>query len=256
MVVTIPVLADFVRNIGGDFVSVRSVITGMENPHTYGPRASDIKSLAQADVFIRVGSGLETWAERLVENAGNPHLLQVTASRDCELIPGNPHVWMNIDNARRMVAAILQGMIRADPSRSKIYRRNAARYDEHLQKLDRRIRNELAPFSGTAVITAVPAFSYYLGHYGIEEAGNIISIPGREPSGRHLRDIIYLMRKKGIRLILTVPQFPRRLPDMIARETGGEVVMLADLTGSLPGTGTYVEMLAEDTRRIIRALRK
>jgi len=254
VVVTIPVLADFVRNIGGDLVSVRSVITGMENPHTYGPRASDIKALAEADMFVRVGLGLETWAERLAENAGNRHLLQVTASRGCELIDGNPHVWMNIDNARRMVTVIMQGMSRADPSHSDIYRRNAERYDKHLQELDRKIRDELARFSGTAVITAVPAFSYYLRHYGIEEAGTIIHIPGREPSGRHLRDIIYLMRRKGIRLILTVPQFPRRLPDMIARETGAVVVMLADLTGSLPGTATYLEMLAEDTRRIIRAL--
>ena len=253
VVVTIPVLADFARNIGGDHVSVRSVITGMENPHTYGPRASDIKSLAEADMFIRVGLGLETWAERLAENAGNPHLLQVTASRGCKLIDGNPHVWMNIDNARRMVAAIMQGMSRADPSRSGIYRRNADRYDKRLQKLDRKIRNELARFSGTAVITAVPAFSYYLRRYGIEEAGTIINIPGREPSGRHLHDIIHIMRRKRIRLILTVPRFPRRLPDMIARETGAVVVMLATLTGSLPGTGTYVEMLAEDTRRIIRA---
>ncbi len=256
VVVTIPVLADFVRSIGGELVSVKSVITGMENPHTYGPRASDIKSLAGADVFVRVGLNLETWSERLVENAGNPHLVQVTASRDCEIIDNNPHVWMDIDNARRMVRAIMQGMSRANPSHSKDYRRNAVRYDKYLQKMDIEIREDLARVSGSAVITAVPAFSYFLRHYGIEEAGTIISMPGKEPSGRHLRDIISLMRKKGIRLILTVPQFSRRLPDMIAGETGAVVVTLADLTGSLPGSDTYSEMLAEDTRRIITALGK
>lgn len=54
VVVTIPVLADFVRNIGGNLVSVKSIITGLENPHTYEPRASDVKALARADLFVRV----------------------------------------------------------------------------------------------------------------------------------------------------------------------------------------------------------
>ncbi|HDZ00407.1 MAG TPA: zinc ABC transporter substrate-binding protein [Nitrospirae bacterium] len=241
------------RNIGGDAVSVKSIITGIENPHTFEPRVSDVKSLVEADVFIRVGLNLETWSERLAKNAGNPDLVRIVASRNCEIIDNNPHVWMDIDNARRMVAAILQGMSRADPSHSENYRQNASRYDKHLQKLDQKIKAALSPFSDRAVITSVPAFSYFLIHYGIKEAGTIISVPGKQPSGRHIRDIISLIRKKRIGLIFTVPQFSRRLPDMIARETGAAVVMLTQMTGTLPGTDTYSSMLLEDTGRIINA---
>jgi len=253
VVVTIPVLADFVRNIGGDLVSIKSIITGLENPHTYEPRVSDIKALAGADIFVRVGLGLETWADRLAGNAGNPGLAQVIASRTCIVTNNNPHVWMDIDNARRMVIAIMEGMARVDPGRAAIYRRNADLYIERLSVLDERLKKTLSPLSGRAVVTAVPAFTYFLRRYGIKEAATLISVPGKEPSGRHLRRVIILMRKRGIRIILTVPQFPPRIPSLVAEETGAAVVVATQIPGSLPGTATYIEMLKEDARRILNA---
>lgn len=256
MVVTIPVLADFAHNIGGDLISVKSIITGLENPHTYEPRASDVKALARADLFVRVGLGLESWADKLVRNAGNPRLIQVTAARDCVVINNNPHVWMDIENARRMVIAITKGMVRADPSHTDDYRRNADLYIKQLLALDKEIRKALSPLAGQAVVTAVPAFTYFLKRYGIAEAATIISVPGKESSGRHLRRVITLMRKKGIKIILTVPQFPPRIPNLVAEETGAVVVVATQLPGSLPGTSTYIAMLREDVRRILRALGK
>ena len=256
VVVTIPVLADFVRNIGGDLISVKSIITGLENPHTYEPRGSDVKAIASADLFVRVGLDLEAWSDKLVRNAGNSRLLQVTAARDCIVINNNPHVWMDIENARRMVTAITEGMIRADPSHTDDYRRNADLYIERLLTLDKKIRKDLSLLTGKAVVTAIPAFTYFLKRYGIKEAATIISVPGKEPSARHLRRVITLMRKRGIRIILTVPQFPPRIPDLVAEETGATVVVATQLPGSLPGTGTYIAMLREDVRRILNALGK
>ncbi|GBE01212.1 putative periplasmic iron-binding protein precursor [bacterium BMS3Abin08] len=256
VVVTIPVLADFAHNIGGDLISVKSIITGLENPHTYEPRASDVKALAKANLFVRVGLGLETWTDKLVKNAGNPRLIQVTAARDCIAINNNPHVWMDIENASRMVIAIMEGMVRADPSHADDYRRNAEIYIEQLLTLDKKIRKDLSPLTGQAVVTAVPAFTYFLKRYGIEEAATIISVPGKESSGRHLRRVITLMRKRGIRIILTVPQFPPRIPNLVAEETGATVVVATQLPGSLIGTDTYIEMLQEDAKRIVHAFGK
>ena len=163
---------------------------------------------------------------------------------------------MDIENARRMVIAIAEGMIRADPSHADDYRRNADLYIKQLLVLDKKIRNDLSPLTGQAVVTAVPAFTYFLKRYGIEEAATIISVPGKEASGRHLRSVITLMRKRGIRIILTVPQFPPRIPNLVAEETGAVVVVATQLPGSLPGTDTYIEMLREDVRRILNALGK
>ena len=254
VVVTIPVLADFARNIGGDLVSVKSIISGLENPHTYEPRGSDVKALARADLFVRVGLGLETWADKLVRNSGNSRLIQVSASRRCSVIDNNPHVWMDTGNAGRMVIAIMEGMVRVDPSHAGAYRRNADLYIDRLSALDKKIRKALSPLSGEAVVTAVPAFTYFLKRYGIEEAATIISVPGKESSGRHLRSVITLMRKRKIRIILTVPQFPPGIPNLVAEETGAKVVVATQLPGSLPGTDTYIEMLQEDVRRILNAL--
>ncbi|GBE35990.1 putative periplasmic iron-binding protein precursor [bacterium BMS3Bbin07] len=163
---------------------------------------------------------------------------------------------MDIENAGRMVIAIMEGMVRADPSHAGVYRRNADIYIDRLSALDKKIRKALSPLSGEAVVTAVPAFTYFLKRYGIEEAATIISVPGKEPSARHLRRVITLMRKRGIRIILTVPQFPPGIPHLVAEETGATVVVATQLPGSLPGTDTYIEMLQVDAERIVQAAGK
>jgi len=147
-------------------------------------------------------------------------------------------------------------MVRADPSHADDYRRNAGLYIKRLLRLDKKIRKDLSPLSGQAVVTAVPAFTYFLKRYGIEEEATIISVPGKEPSARHLRRVITLMRKRGIRIILTVPQFSPGIPRLVAEETGATVVVATQLPGSLPGTDTYIEMLQEDVRRILKAPEK
>src|SRR5689334_23155345 len=80
IVVTIPVLKDFVEQIGGSRVRVLSLLNGYENEHTYSPKPSDLITLRKARLLFEVGIGLEVWIAALVKNAGSPSLRVVTTS--------------------------------------------------------------------------------------------------------------------------------------------------------------------------------
>src|SRR5688500_16196388 len=112
IVVTIPVLKDFVEQVGGSHVKVLSLLSGLESEHTYSPKPSDIIAVRKARLLVEVGVGLEVWVSSLVKNAGSASLRVITTSKGIALIrdqsrddghqaaednghAGNPHLWLD-----------------------------------------------------------------------------------------------------------------------------------------------------------------
>ena len=70
VVVTTNIMADWVREVGGDRVEVFSMVPVGADPHSYQPGAKDIARIADADLVISVGLSLEeSWLKELLENA-------------------------------------------------------------------------------------------------------------------------------------------------------------------------------------------
>ncbi len=85
--VSLPLLRDLVEEIGGDGVAVESIINGPSCNHEYEPASGDLVNVSQSAVFVKVGLGFDTWADKLVKNAGGKILLidasqGVTAIKD------------------------------------------------------------------------------------------------------------------------------------------------------------------------------
>lgn len=88
VVTTLSILEDFVRNVGGDRVEIKSLLSGLESEHTYTPKPSDIVAVKEARMLIEVGLGLEVWVDSLIKNASNKNLSVVTTSKGIPLIKG------------------------------------------------------------------------------------------------------------------------------------------------------------------------
>ena len=86
VVVTLPVLKDWVQQVGGAHVRVVSLMTGYESEHTYSPKPSDLVAVRKAALLFEVGAGLEVWVTSLVKNAGNASLQVITTSKDIPMI--------------------------------------------------------------------------------------------------------------------------------------------------------------------------
>ncbi len=274
VVVTIPVLKDLTEHVGGPHVRVVSLLSGYENEHTYSPKPSDLIAVRKARVLFQVGLGLEVWVSSLVKNAGNPNLLVVTTSQGIGLIRdhqphdeaartgqnassvGNPHVWLDPENAAIMLRHVTEALSTVDPEHAAEYRQNQATYLRRLDALRDELSERLRRVPDRRVVVHHPAWPYFARRFGIQVVGTILNQPGTEPSAHHLQSLIDQIKKNRIKVIVSEAQLNPRIPEVLARETGARVVVLTTLPGAIAGTETYLDMLRYNVLQLASALEK
>ncbi|MBI4401817.1 MAG: zinc ABC transporter substrate-binding protein [Nitrospirae bacterium] len=272
VVVTIPVLKDFADRIGGPHVRVVSLISGLESEHTYSPRPSDVVAVRKARVLLEVGVGLEVWVASLVKNSGNPGLLVVTTSNGIALIrdralkepaaqtlqdnhhAGNPHVWLDPENAKIMLRHITEAFIKVDPVHASDYRINQAAYLRQLDQLQVDLAERLRRLRDRRIIVHHPAWPYFARRFGFQIAGEIVTQTNAESSAHHIQALIEKIRKDRIRVVVSEPQLNQKIPEILVRETGARVVVLTPLPGGVAGTETYLDMLRYNVLQLAQAL--
>jgi ABC-type Zn uptake system ZnuABC Zn-binding protein ZnuA len=272
IVVTIPVLKDFAEQVGRNHVRVTSLLSGYENEHTYQPKPSDLVAVRKARLLFEVGIGLEVWVSSLVKNAGSSSLQVVTTSQGIGLVRdhlddhpaessphgadahGNPHVWLDPENAAIMLRHITEALSKVDPAHAADFRRNQASYLHQLDRLRRELSDRAAQLPDRRFIAHHPAWPYLARRFGFEVAGVIQTQSGTEPSALHLQALIGKIRKERIRVIVSEIQLNQKLPELLAKETKARVVVLTTLPGGLPGTETYLDMLRYNVLQLCNAL--
>jgi len=267
VVTTLNMLEDFVRNIGGERVEVRSLLTGLESEHTYTPKPSDIIIVKEAQVLVEVGLGLEVWVKSLVKNASNSKLVTVTTSKGVPLLRGeekdhhghdnhlgNPHIWLDPERAKSMIRHITEALSKIDPEGRKYYLSNQAAYFKKIDIMRTNIEKKLSTVKNRRIITHHPAWPYFAQRFNLQIADNIQIQAGTESSARHIAKLISEVRKGGIKVIVSEPQLNPNIPRAIADETGVRIVTLTPIPGGIPGTDTYIEMMEYNGSRLAEAL--
>lgn len=267
VVATTPVVADFVRNVGGDRVHVDQILKPGVDPHDYEPSPADVQAIADADLVVKNGVGLEHWLDDTVTAAGFGGPV-VDTSRGVAVRAGDgaadPHIWHDPRNATIMVGDIATALAAKDPAGAATYQANAAAYQAKLAALDERDRAEIAsiPDGQRKLVTNHDAFGYYCARYGITFVGSIIPSfdSAAELSGHQLSDLVARIRSTGVRAVFSEASLPPRTAETVASEAGvrvvgGEDSLFADGLGPLdsPG-GTYLGAERHNTDTIVRAL--
>lgn len=271
VVATTTVLADLVANVGGTAVAVSSLVPKGGEVHTFDPTPSDVRRVAEADVVVMNGLGLDDWLGDLVADAGATATV-VALGEDLEgveYIAGgvdddqadeavNPHLWMDVAYAAKYVERIVDALATADPADAVGYRAAGDAYRGVLAELDASVRDALAaiPAADRDVVSFHDAFPYYARAYGLTIVDTVVDAPGQDPSAGALADLIAVIRANDVAAILSEAQFSPELVTTIADETGATVVsdLYTDSLGEAP-TDTFVGIIRWDTERILEALR-
>ena len=271
VVTTLPVLKDFAIQVGGDRVEAVSLLSGLENQHTYTSRPSDILAIRKADLLVKIGLGLDNWTDHLIQNAQNPGLTVVTTSEGIPVIrgtggesegasieggdePGNPHIWLDPENAKSMIDKIAAALIRLDPdNRSGILARQAD-YLKKLDDLENRLIQKVAHLKNRDIITHHDAWPYFAHRFGFKIRDTIMLQEGTEPSAKHLADLVRMIREEHIQAVVSEPQFSPRLPQLLNEETGVRVVVLTPIPGVLKNAQDYYSMIEYDVEALVSAL--
>ena len=266
VVTTTTILADLVREVGGERVDVVSLVPKGGEVHTFDPKPADVQRVTRAQVIFANGLGLDDWLATLADDAG----ASAEVVRAGEDLPGvaylagghegeapNPHVWLNVAYASRYVDRIEAALAQADPANAAANGAAADAFRARLATLDAEIRAVIAalPEPSRVVVSFHDAFPYFAAAYGLTIVGTIVDAPGQDPSAGEIGDLVTVIRFSGARAIFAEAQFNPELAETIAGETGAVVVtdLYTDSVGDAPAD-TYEGMMRSNANRVVEAL--
>ena len=267
-VATISILADFVRAVAGDRLEVVSIVHVGGDPHTYEPVPSDARRIADADVVVRNGLGLERWLDRLIATGAKARVVTATEGLDPLLQSDgeyrghpDPHLWMDPLFAAAYVRNLEAALSERYPPHAAEFAERTLRYVERLEALDREITGTLAGIERERrkLVTTHDAFRYFGRRYGVDVVATIWGISTeREPSAREIRAIVDGIRKHDVRVVFVETTVNPALMLRIAEETGIHVgaPLFGDSVGP-PGSGadTYLGMMRANAHAVAEGLR-
>ncbi len=256
---TISTLNSIVEGVGGDRVHVQNIVPIGASPETFQPAPQDVAVVANAQLLVKNGAGLETWLEKTLGDAGNVNLRTVVCTDGLSVENDNPHLWMDPVYAQHYVSQIRDGLIAVDRQHTDEYRRNAAAYDRRIEQLKAWIEKKIdtLPPSHRYMIVFHNAFYYYNKRFGLTTLGFVERNPGQEPNPQQIARLIDLAKSHGVRAVFSEPEYSPKLLYSIAAGAGVKVVenLYDDSIGTDPRVSNYVSMLQYDTNIITTALR-
>lgn len=284
VVVSIMPEAEFVEQVAGDQVEVMVMVPPGADPHTYEVTPGQLRELSDADMYVKVGSGLSfesLWMDRLIEV--NPDMLVVDASSGVQLRTmeahsheeeeehdhaneseeeheeehedeehdhsaesKDPHIWTSPQNAKVMVENIYAGLVEIDPDNTDLYAQNRDAYIAELDAADAYVREVLEGNEGSSFIVYHPAWGYFADEYGLEQIS--VEIEGKEPSVQDMQNLIDTANEKNIKVIFVQSGFSTTSAQTIADEIDGEVVEVDPLAKD------YIDNLANVTAAFEKGL--
>ena len=266
VVTTSTVFADLIRNVGGDRVTVTSLVPRGVDVHTYQATPVDLRAVASADLFVMNGLGLDDWLEKTIRSASNGAPI-VKLGVDLEgvvLLPGdtdaaqNPHLWMDVAYATLYAMRIAAKLQEMDTIHAAQIGATSAAYVEKLADLDVWVREQIGtiPAGDRQFVMFHDALPYFARAYGLTVVGVAVEAPGQDPSAGEIAHLIDAINATGVKAIFSERQFPTALVDQIARETGATVVanLYNDTLGDDPIT-SYEALIRWDVEQLVGALR-
>ena len=273
VVVSIPPQAEFVEKVGGDKVTVTVMVPPGANPHTYEPAPVQLEEVSKAEIYAKVGSGIEfelAWMDKIIKI--NEKMLVVDCSRGVKLIAISyesgepvayneydendkdrsnfkgidPHIWLSPSNAKIMAENIYEGLVQIDPENQKYYERNLGSYLEELDRLDEEIARIFLEKENKVIMVFHPTWTYFALDYGIKQMP--IEEEGKEPTAEGIKNLIDKARKYDIKVIFASPEFSTKSAEAVAREIGGSVVLISSLKKN------YVENIREAEKAFAGAM--
>lgn len=272
VVATTTVFADLVAQVGGDAVTVTSIVPAGGEAHTFDPTPSGLRAVADADLVVMNGLGLDDWLATMVADSGSSAALVVLGEdlpgvtyldggehAEDETDPGvvNPHLWLDVENAVRYVERITDALADVDPSHAETYASRGADYGDRLGTLDAWAAERLAaiPAADRLIVSFHEAFPYFAAAYGLTVVGTIVDAPGQDPSAGEIASLVAAIRESGAKAVFGEAQFDPALVRTVAEEAGVEFVtdLYSDSLGDAP-VDTYEGMIRWDVDRVVDAL--
>jgi zinc transport system substrate-binding protein len=279
VVTTLFPLYDFVRNVGGDSVTVSLLLPPGVEAHSFEPKPEDVLTVARADLFIYTSREMEPWAEKLVSgvaDSGKPvrleagsgaHYLEAAGGTDNDHhrhaaahgSSRDPHIWLDIRNAKVMVDNIAAALATASPAKKELFLANAAAYKKQLAVLEARFQAGLATCKSREFVHGGHyAFAYLADRYQLNYLSAFGVSAESEPSPRKLVELVNTVRSHNLHYIFYEELLSPRIARTVADETGVQLLQLHgvhNLTrAELDGGASYLSLMEQNLANLGKGL--
>ena len=236
--VSIPPQAYFVERIGGDRVTVDTLILSGKNPTTYSPSVEQMQKFSRARIFFRIGIPIENGLIPKINNMGKDLLIIDTRNgikmrrmegRFHQAGKGGVdiHIWLSPKLVKQQAKTIYDALVRIDPAGNKEYTLGFNSFIADLDALDKKIESAFAPIRGKSFFVFHPAFGYFADAYGLKQIA--VEVEGKTPRGKDLSMFIKRAIKEKARVIFVQPQFDKTAAQKIADAINGAVISIDPL---------------------------
>jgi zinc/manganese transport system substrate-binding protein len=272
-------LYDIAKAVGGDRISATHIGQGYQDPHFIDAKPSFVLQLRNADVWAFVGLDLEIgWMSLLLDGARNPKIRRggsghVDVSSVIRVLDrptgnvdrgmgdvhalGNPHYWLDPENARRIARLFRTKFSELDPKNAAAYAANTQAFEGRLNAAERGWAADLATIKGKPVVAWHTSWRYFASYSGMNIVAFIEPKPGVPPSPSHLYQVVQTMKRTGAKVIIMEPFYDRKVADLVAKQTGARVLVLPPSVGGLRNApvNDYVSLMKYDIAQLAAAVR-
>jgi zinc/manganese transport system substrate-binding protein len=267
VVASFSILGDLVKVVGGNRVSVTTLVGPDEDAHVFEPKPSDAKAIAQSKLLVVNGLGFEPWATKLARAAAYQGLT-VVASQGVQGRPladehghteSDPHAWQNPNNVVRYVRNIANGLAKADPAGAAQFQANADAYAQKLLTLDAWAKTQFAtiPPAKRKLITSHDAFGYFAAQYHIRFLAPQGISTEAEPSAKGVAKLIRQIQREKIRAVFVENMANPKLIAQLSQDAGvtlGAALYADALSGPNQPGATYLEMVRHNVTALAAGL--
>jgi ABC-type Zn uptake system ZnuABC Zn-binding protein ZnuA len=268
-------LAAIAAAVGGDLVSVETIVPAAVDPEAFEPRPGDIDKVRRAALLVRVGLGYDHWLDKLIRQIGDKRFLRggdsyVDGSVGIPLLEvsgqglvndgghahgaANPHYWLDPENAKIVSLGFAEGLARLLPGERE---RIAANRERFVTDLDRNLARWialLAPVAGVKLVAYHNSWPYFARRFRLDVVDFIEPKPGVAPSPAHLARLIAASRKSAVRAVVHEPYEPEDASKFVAQKLGVPFVLLATSVGSVPEAKDYLGLFDHNIATLAKAL--
>lgn len=240
---------EFVKAIGGDKVTTLLMVEPGNSPHTYEPKASQMKELSKANIYFLIGVEFEkAWIQRF--QTQNQNMQLVDSTKGIKKIPMqghdeheedadheehehehgslDPHVWTSPTNIRIIGKNIYDALVRIDPTNKQYYKKNFDVFNAKLDKINNQIVTILKDVPKDSVFMVFhPAWGYFAKEYNLKQLP--IEVSGKEPKPKELMNLMQTAKKEKVHAIFTQPEFSDKSAKIMAQELHLKVIKVSPL---------------------------
>jgi len=247
-------LASIASSVGGDQIEVFSIARPTNDVHRVEVLPSYMVKVSRANLYLKVGLGLDQWADGIIDGSRNDKLQLVDCSTGVNVLDkptkvdasmgdvhpfGNPHYWLDPRNGGVVAHTIADALAKADPAHAADFQSRADAFAKQAEAAWQKGKAAAEAMPSHEILTYHASWVYFANAYGFQIMGTVEPVPGIPPTAKHLADLVALVKARKVPLLLQEPYFSDDAGKFLTREAGVRVVVSSPSCDA-PDAGSYL----------------